>query len=106
MDRKKALATAGALVLTASGAVSALFLTVGADNTPTPGPPATTEIVEFVDAAGNPRPAATTGVTDPQPAATPAASSTGSYTDEEEEEEHDEDHEEEHEEEEEGEHDD
>jgi hypothetical protein len=105
MDRKKALATAGALVLTASGAVSALFLTVGADNTPTPGPTATTEIVEFVDAAGNPLPAATTGVADPQPAATPAASSTGSYTDEEEEE-HDEGHDEEHEEEEEGEHDD
>ena len=62
MDRKKILATATALVLTVTGGVSALFLTVGAADTAAT-PAATTEIVEYADAAGNPIAAASAGVT-------------------------------------------
>ena len=62
IGRKKILATATALALTVTGGMSALFLTVGAtDAAATPA--ATTEIVEYVDAAGNPSAAAWAGVT-------------------------------------------
>jgi hypothetical protein len=98
MDRKKILATATALFLTVTGGVSALFLTVGAADTAAT-PVAATEIVEYVDAAGNPIPAASAGVTsEPSTGAevggTPAATAP-TYADDEEEE--DDDHREEHE---------
>jgi type IV secretory pathway VirB10-like protein len=107
MDRTKALATAAALALTVTGGVSALFLTVGAGDSP-PAATASTEVVEYVDAAGNPLPAAAAGVAS-TPAATPSDAPTyagEAETEEHEEEEHEEEHEEEEEEHEDGEHED
>jgi hypothetical protein len=109
MDGSKILATAGALVLTVTGGVSALFLTVGATNSPAT-PAATTEIVEYVDSAGNPLPAADIGVaTAPANDANaiggdgPPGASASAYEEDEEHEDHeehdeDEEHEDEHEE--------
>ena len=99
MDRKEILATATALALSVTGGVSALFLTVGAADTAAT-PAATTEIVEYADAAGNPIAAASAGVTT-EPSTASAiggnpADPAPAYAASEEEEEEEEDHEEKH----------
>ena len=102
MDRKKTMATAAALVLTVTGGVSALFLTVGPGDTAT-APTAGTEIVQYVDAAGNRIPAASAGGTslpstgaqvDTSPAGTTRAKAQGE-DDHDQDQDHDERHEEE-----------